>query len=1793
MKKLFCILISALMALSVFPFGAISFAEAVPEPQAGQAEQPAEQAEKPAENLGEKPVEKPKPERGDTRLGDVVFDFEATPDGEGFHFWDADGDGNNWFYDFDMGTWYGCHDGDGAMSSISWDEYDGAFDPDNWMITPPLHITGSSTIDFWIRSGDDRYTGDKVEVLASLDGGESWEHITNVYAEEDWDLIGADIADWEGYSVILAFRHWDSYNVSGVNLDDITISDAELASSAISRVNALEFSVPEFGDFASDLLPHASPTVPYEISNIYWIANYGGSDHIMDSSDQFNRTDATYRLHVEYEPVSWYYTFSSSCVARFNGLNQYVGSISRATRKITVESSVFTVSPGTAIDEVSIQGFSVPQINATAADYLDRSVPSGAHYHIVNIAGMDDTTGQQLTASSVFAGGHYYSINVYIEADEGYYFSEDCVYLFNYQITDVDSGVSGRDSYTSALVASKSTQAMYPLSYINLNIASFPPIVGETAVNGPEAVTVGYPYYEVIEFQWYDAETYEPFNGTFQAGHQYFCYCHVVPVSDYYFFVPDAEAAIFGDDDLVDGGTARVEADYRSAKIYSVDMTPVDEDHIIYYASVNGVIPPMAGGSVDEFYSSYYVDDTEPYEIVACSAAEVLETDYQYLPNGYVYETGHQYIFSFNLQPKEGYVFAPDCVLRINGQGLLVDDEVSNSEDPYFAYITTPALEALTPIHTVFLEDFTIPIMIGDNAEECLNMFSYDSRIEIYHSTWFDTDTDQYFTDDFEEGGSYYCGCAMRAADGYCFAPDCVFYINNTDTYVGWSFVEGDLRTAQAFTIPLEPADDSKLIHSVDLIEFAYPIVGETAENYLTTVQAVSSAHYYVDRIEGGELSAGLMGYDDVFEAGHEYYLAVHVVTDYGYYIADDCTFWLEGTNAYVDTEGTYKAGPNSAWIGIGPCPAKQLITELAIYADIAPVAGESAEDHLSYYVDGNAHCSYTCWVDFSNPGGDVLNFDGAFVEGNDYYRHFAISADDGYMFADELTVTVAGVPAGYEVSTVGMMIQVDSVAYTSLPAIGEIDLEGVKLPQPGQTVAEYKAQLGVPSGADYTIAFIGIMHSGTIAYLPDDYVFVSGESYAVYTYFNPVNGRMFTESNQLNFLVNGQGYMVENGSLIEDDRTTAMCYTKELVCVDEEHTIHTINVKGFVPPMIGHTVDEFFSGCYIADGQHYYIGAISAADVTDPEDPQYIHFGYDYEAGYEYEYAFTLQPDEGYYFAPDCEFWFDWDGTYVNYTRSNASDPQAAYLCTIPLSALTPITFVSLDGFTIPPMIGENAEDCLGISIYYSNGDCEIIDETWIDTDYDNFTGTFTAYDEYQCAVTLLVDDGFCFDPNCTVLVNGSQYYLDNAYVSSSCYVMYVYTVFLEAVDDSHFIHSIDLSGLVWPVIGAPVTDFITCLEPGSDAHYTIASRTGGESGSAPFEGDEYFEAGHSYILSVSVQADPGWYIADDCTFYVDGLDVYLDPDGTYKVSEGFAQIMIGPLEAKTAITEVRITGYKPAIVGDPSSSHMVSIHIQEDAGYELLDCAWFVTDPDTMEWERFNGRFEAGPYYHMGFALGSEDGYIFTNDTVVYINDQQVDFTLQGSGTSLQTSTEPTFALDALMEINILNVRAPIAGETLYDYLYGLEVPEGAAYDFNGCAMRNLSTGSQMGLNDVFEAGVQYSLTVRVMATGDNLISNGATLLINGSAELVDYSQSGVYGDSLRALIVSNALLCEEPAGLPGDVNCDGQVNSTDALLAMRYAMGLVTVTPAGLANGDINGDGRLNATDAIAIMRMVMAG
>jgi hypothetical protein len=58
--------------------------------------------------------------------------------------------------------------------------------------------------------------------------------------------------------------------------------------------------------------------------------------------------------------------------------------------------------------------------------------------------------------------------------------------------------------------------------------------------------------------------------------------------------------------------------------------------------------------------------------------------------------------------------------------------------------------------------------------------------------------------------------------------------------------------------------------------------------------------------------------------------------------------------------------------------------------------------------------------------------------------------------------------------------------------------------------------------------------------------------------------------------------------------------------------------------------------------------------------------------------------------------------------------------------------------------------------------------------------------------------------------------------------------------------------------------------------------------------------------------------------------------------------------------------------------------------------------------------------------------------------------------------------------------------------------------------------------------------------------------------------------------------------PIYILGDANTDGIVDSSDALILLRYSLGMIDLDPEILAYCDVNGDGVVDSTDALEILR-----
>ena len=86
-------------------------------------------------------------------------------------------------------------------------------------------------------------------------------------------------------------------------------------------------------------------------------------------------------------------------------------------------------------------------------------------------------------------------------------------------------------------------------------------------------------------------------------------------------------------------------------------------------------------------------------------------------------------------------------------------------------------------------------------------------------------------------------------------------------------------------------------------------------------------------------------------------------------------------------------------------------------------------------------------------------------------------------------------------------------------------------------------------------------------------------------------------------------------------------------------------------------------------------------------------------------------------------------------------------------------------------------------------------------------------------------------------------------------------------------------------------------------------------------------------------------------------------------------------------------------------------------------------------------------------------------------------------------------------------------------------------------------------------------------------------------------DVTENGVRTLTFTCFGLTASVSFDGGAPLLGDVDGNGTVDISDAVLTMRCAMGLITLTPEQFARANVNGDGSVDISDALLIMRMAM--
>ena len=415
---------------------------------------------------------------------------------------DADGDGAGWYLFDPLALGYDpgdgvCLFGTRCLTSASY--AGGVLYPNNWLVSPQVELDG--ILSFWAAGQDPDWAEEVFAVYVTTGDPNDLDSYVKISADitasSPIQQYSFDLSDFAGQQGYVAIRHYNVSDMFRLNIDNVSIG-SENASSPWIVVSGLT-------------------------ENSYTIENLA--------------QETTYEVQVQ---------------ATSNG----------ATSEWT-ESTVFTTGIEQAITAVYVNGYESPVEGENAEDHLNLSVPEGANYHIFYTSWSPEwwDNDEDDEFFGTFVGGTRYSVGVTLEANEGYYFADDCVFYVNGTEELVDYNYTGLEEddntyaylWTVPEVAGSETES-YVITVVYVD-GYEPPVAGEDSqdhLNFTVPEDANYTIYEhEYSPEWWDNNSDDDFFGIFVEG-TFYSVGMTLEAKPGYRFATDCVFYINGDEELVD-----------------------------------------------------------------------------------------------------------------------------------------------------------------------------------------------------------------------------------------------------------------------------------------------------------------------------------------------------------------------------------------------------------------------------------------------------------------------------------------------------------------------------------------------------------------------------------------------------------------------------------------------------------------------------------------------------------------------------------------------------------------------------------------------------------------------------------------------------------------------------------------------------------------------------------------------------------------------------------------------------------------------------------------------------------------------------------------------------------------------------------------------------------------------------------------------------------------------------------------------------------------------------------------
>lgn len=240
----------------------------------------------------------------------LTEDFEGSTIPSGWTTIDADNDGSNWEHS-SVQEEIGGYNSNGSVVSHSYDNntYDALF-PDNWLISPAINLSGTSSLSFWFVVAQ-AYPADHFGVYISTTSATDTSAFTSIFdytptsVNGTWTQQTIDLTSYAGNTVYIAFRHFDCTDQFLLALDDIVVYSGTTETMLTVNPSTVNFGMVNPNDhstvasvvvtgYNTTAAISATVSTPFEISDNN-TTNFGSSVTLPAAGDT---------LYVRYSPTT-------------------------------------------------------------------------------------------------------------------------------------------------------------------------------------------------------------------------------------------------------------------------------------------------------------------------------------------------------------------------------------------------------------------------------------------------------------------------------------------------------------------------------------------------------------------------------------------------------------------------------------------------------------------------------------------------------------------------------------------------------------------------------------------------------------------------------------------------------------------------------------------------------------------------------------------------------------------------------------------------------------------------------------------------------------------------------------------------------------------------------------------------------------------------------------------------------------------------------------------------------------------------------------------------------------------------------------------------------------------------------------------------------------------------------------------------------------------------------------------------------------------------------------------------